>query len=112
MYIKNLTSTYPNYIIEGRYYWTNFSITLCTVLGAFWAFNLYKLFSGFNIFKTLGIDMFWNTINIRGYLLSQRITLFLNKLALLGFTAIVIAFCFLELVCSDLSLTEERQVNL
>lgn len=109
MYVENLTSSYPNYTIEGNYYWSGFSRTLCIILGAIWAFNLYKLFTGYNTFKTLGIDMFWSTINIGGRSLPRPITLFFNKLALLALTALLIAFCYLDLVCCDLDSRKDKR---
>lgn len=109
MYVENLTSSYPNYTIEGIYYWSGFSITLCIILGAIWAFNLYKLFTGYNTFKTLGIDMFWSTIHIGGSSLPRPITLFFNKLALLALIALLIAFCYLDLVCCDLDSRKDKR---
>lgn len=97
-YVKNLTISYPNIIVEGKYYWTDFSKMLCLALGAFGAFNVYHLFSSYNIFRTLQINTFWNTINIGTTTLPQYLTLFCNKLALIVVIAIAIAYCYMGVV--------------
>lgn len=93
-YIQNLTISYPGYIVESQYYWTTLSFVLCLGLFAFGAFNLFKLFTNYNIFRTLQMQMFWNTITIGSFVLPPYLTLFCNKLALIVVTACAIAMCF------------------